>query len=282
MNVKRVLIIEGSINLLLSTIKLVVGLSTQSAAILADAFHSLTDFTNNIVAFIAVTLSEQPPDADHNYGHKKFIPLAIFFLATLLCVVAIEVIVHAISRFGEPVANSKLGLVIMLGMIVVNVGLSIWQAFWAKKLNSSLLKADASHTFSDVLSSITVIIGWQFAAQGYYWLDTVFAILVALIIMYLAYRLFLESIPILVDKNLLNQSLIAQSVSNIREVESVESVRARSDGENNFADITIKVALTLSLSDSHALADKIEKLLNSDFNIKDAIVHIEPTPEIKK
>jgi cation diffusion facilitator family transporter len=278
-NVKKVLIIEGSINLLLMAVKLAVGFATFSTAILADAFHSLTDMANNVIAWFAVKQSEQPPDEDHQYGHKKFIPLAIFFLATLLCVVAIEVIVHAVGRIGEPVKNSSIGLVIMLVVLATNVCLSMWQSYWAKKLDSSLLQADASHTFSDVLTSIAVIVGWQLAARGYYWLDTVFAIIVALIIMFLAYKLFVESIPILVDRSLLNQTTIADRVTTIPDVKSVKMVRTRNDGQANFADITIKVDVNLSLEASHQLADKIELLLKQDFDIEDTVVHIEPTRE---
>lgn len=276
MNIKKVLIIEGVVNLLLMMIKLGVGFTTYSTAILADALHSLTDMANNIVAWFAVNQSEQPPDEDHQYGHKKFVPLAIFFLATLLSVVAIEVIVQAASRFGEPVLNSSIGLGVMLIVLVLNTGLTLWESFWAKKLNSTLLQADASHTLSDVLTSITVIIGWQLAARGYYWLDTVFAIAVAFIIMFLAYKLFVQSIPILVDKSLLNQAKIARTVTEIPEVKSVKLVRTRNDGEANFADITIKVDLNLSLATSHELADKIEGLLKTQFNIVDTTVHIEP------
>jgi cation diffusion facilitator family transporter len=257
-------------------IKLFVGLTTHSAAILADAFHSLTDMSNNVVAWFAVKQSEQPPDADHNYGHKKFVPLAIFFLATLLCVLAVEVITHAFSRIGEPVLSSQLGLGIMLFVLAVNICLSLWQSFWAKKLDSALLDADASHTFSDALTSIAVIVGWQLAAQGFYWLDTVFAIIVAVIILVLAYRLFLKSIPILVDKSLLDQSRIVSRVISIPEVLSVGLVRTRNDGQVNFADISVKVNADLSLEASHDLADKIEFLLAKEFNIDDTTVHIEP------
>ncbi|MBT1449622.1 cation diffusion facilitator family transporter [Glaciecola sp. XM2] len=276
MNVKKVLIIEGSINLIMMSIKLMVGLVTHSTAILADAFHSLTDVSNNIIAWFAVKQAELPADADHNYGHSKFIPLAIFFLATMLCVVALEVIVHALERIGEPVLNSTYGLGVMVLVLVLNTCLSIWQSYWAKRLDSSLLKADASHTFSDVLTSIAVIVGWQLAARGYYWLDTVFALVVAAIILYLAYQLFLSSIPILVDKNLLDQAIISRRIKAMPLVLSVTSVRTRSDGKTNFADIVISVDSKVSLSVSHDLTDDIEKVLRSEFDIQDATVHVEP------
>ena len=88
--ITRVLIIEGAVNLLLCLVKLVIGLITQSSVILADALHSLTDLTNNIIAVVAMRISHKPPDHSHPYGHQKFEYLAIFILAVLLSVVAYE------------------------------------------------------------------------------------------------------------------------------------------------------------------------------------------------
>lgn len=276
MNVKKVLVIEGCVNLLIMLLKLLVGIATNSTAILADAFHSLTDMANNIIAWFAVKKSEQSADDDHQYGHQKFVPLAVFFLATLLCVVALEVIIEALRRFGQPVQQSEIGIAILVSVLIVNIVLSVWQSYWAKTLNSNLLRADASHTFSDVLTSIAVIVGWQLAVLGWYWLDTVFAIIIAVIIFVLAYKLFVQSIPILVDKSVLDQALIAKRIAQLAQVKRVKMVRTRNDGEQYFADLTITVNASLGLPDSHNLADQIESLLQDEFEISDTVVHIEP------
>jgi len=276
MKVKTILVIEGLVNLIVMLVKLMVGMATHSTAILADAFHSLTDMANNVIAWFAVNKSEQPPDSDHQYGHQKFIPLAVFFLATLLCVVSIEVLLEAIRRYGEPVQKSDIGLVVMIAVLAINLVLSLWQTYWARRLKSTLLKADASHTWSDVLTSVAVIIGWQLAANGWYWLDTVFAVVIAIIVFVLAYKLFVQSIPILVDKSLLDQALIVKRVSELEHVIRVEQVRTRNTGAAYLADITIVVPASLVLIESHQLADRIEKVLLEEFNIEDAIVHIEP------
>ena len=139
--------------------KVVVGLMTHSTAILADAFHSLTDVGNNVVAWFAIKHAEQPADHDHPYGHQKFVPLAIFFLATLLVVLAVGVVSTAIARFGEPVENSRIGLILLIAALLINIVLTLWQHQWAQKLDSALLEADARHTFSDVLSSVAIIVG---------------------------------------------------------------------------------------------------------------------------
>ncbi len=100
MQVKTVLIVEGIANLVMMGLKLSVGLVTNSAAIIGDALHSLTDMANNVIAYIAVGLSEQPSDRDHHYGHHKFEQIAVFALAVLLAVVAFEIIINAIRSYG--------------------------------------------------------------------------------------------------------------------------------------------------------------------------------------
>ncbi|MCC2615912.1 cation diffusion facilitator family transporter [Aestuariibacter halophilus] len=274
--VKRVLIIEGSVNAMLALVKFVVGLITGSAALVADALHSLTDLVNNVFAWLAVNLAAQPADDDHPYGHQKFESLAVFGLAVLLSVVAIEVFINALKRIGEPVEQNLPGLIILVLALGVNLSLSLWEQRWAKRLDSSLLSADASHTFSDVLTSVAVLIGWQLAAMGYYWLDTVFATVVSVLILILAYRLFMRAIPTLVDQQLDNHQRVSDTVSAVEEVQSVRQLRARKQGKGYVADITVGVDPQLSVEQAHGIADEIERTLAERFNIFDVTVHIEP------
>jgi cation diffusion facilitator family transporter len=270
------LIIEGTVNLGMIICKLIVGSLTGSAAIIADALHSFTDLINNFVAFLAIRMTQKPADDDHQYGHQKFEQLAVFFLATLLCVVAIEVVISALSRSGEVVAQNKVGLIVLVMATIVNVLLSMWQQKWAIRLESELLRADASHTFSDALTSIVAIAGWQLAASGLFWVDTVFACIVAIFIGVLAYRLFSRAIPILSDSNNFNNTKVKQSIENLPQVILVRQLRVRSINNQHFADLTVALDSRLSLLESHKIADKIEILLNQKFDINDVTVHIEP------
>ncbi|WJG10780.1 cation diffusion facilitator family transporter [Aliiglaciecola sp. LCG003] len=276
MNVKQVLLIEGAVNLLMTLCKLAVGVISNSAAIIADAMHSLTDVANNGIAWLANNIAEQAPDNEHPYGHRKFEQLAVFFLASLLTIVAFELLLHAIKRFGEPVEQSFVGLFIMIFTLVANIGLTLWEQHWAKKLDSDILNADASHTFSDVLTTLVVIVGWQLAYYGYYWLDTVFAVAIAAVIFYLAFNLFRRAIPILVDQQRLDTQAVTDEIVKIHEVSSVLRVRSRFDGKKILADITVTVDPTTSTIESHVIADKIEELLAERFAAKDVMVHIEP------
>lgn len=274
--VLRVILIEGLANLGVLGIKTSVGLSTGSMAILADALHSLTDVANNIIAFIVIRASRRPADRKHPYGHQKFEVLAVFVLATLLAVIAVEVATRAFTRSVAEVAHSGWGLYLMLAVLLVNIVLSTWQRRWALRLNSPILLADASHTFSDVLITLVVIIGWQLSARGLPWLDTVCAIGVALMILYLAYGLFKRVVPALVDEQAIEPERVARAVQAVPGVARVRRVRSRWIGPDRALDIVVTVAPEMSTADSHAIADQIETLLENQFEIADITVHVEP------
>lgn len=275
--VRRILLIEGLLNLLMMIGKLIVGLLSHSAAVTADAIHSLSDVANNCIAWLAVKMSSEPPDKEHPYGHHKFEQLAVFFLASLLTVVAFEMMIHAINRIGEPVQQSLTGLIILFVCLCINIVVTVWERRWARKLNSAILHADATHTFSDVLTTIGVIVGWQLAYQGYPWLDTVFAIVISGLIFYLAFKLFQRAIPILVDQRRLDEDSVKSAIHMLDMVNDVTRVRSRSDGRNIIADITVTVSSQIETHESHQIADAIEKLLADKFSVSDAVVHIEPT-----
>lgn len=281
MNVKRVLFIEGCVNLTLAIAKLCAGLLGQSYAVIADAVHSLTDVANNIVAWMVIGVAEQAPDEEHPYGHRKFEQLAVFFLASLLTIVAFEIALRAFDRLGEPVQQSTLALAILIASIVINLALTLWESRWAKRLNSSLLEADASHTFSDVLTSVAVLVGWQLAYMGYFWLDTLMALCMSGIIFYLAFKLFQKAIPILVDQKQLDESAVSQAIAKIPQINQVHRVRSRSDGKNIAADIVIGLDGDTSTEKAHQVADAIEKLMAEEFAADDVMVHVEPSHQVR-
>ena len=141
--VRKILVLEGLANVVVLFAKTLVGLSTGSFVILGDALHSLTDVANNVVALVVVRVAGTPPDREHPYGHRKFETLAVFGLATMLTVLACELALRALERGDRPIARHGWGLAVMLGVFGVNIGIALWQGYWARRLNSEILRADA-------------------------------------------------------------------------------------------------------------------------------------------
>lgn len=273
--VQRIILLEGAANLLVLIGKLIVGISTGSLAVLGDAIHSLTDVTNNVFAWIVVRLSSQPADREHPYGHRKFETLAVFGLATLLAVLALELALHAIRRDKAEVGEDAWALGIMLGVLALNVVIASWQRYWAHRLQSDILLADANHTFADVLTTVVVIIGWQLSAKGYPWLDTVCALGVAALVMYLAYGLFKRALPAMVDQFAIEPEMLLGVIKDVAGVREVGRIRSRWVGTNPSIDMVISVDPDLSTTEAHEIADAIEKLLEERFQTRDISIHIE-------
>ncbi len=274
--VQRVLLIEGLANLVIVVLKLVVGLTTGSLAILGDAIHSLSDVANNVVAWFVIRLANEPADREHPYGHRKFETLAVFGLAGLMTVLGFELGLRALQREATEIVNSGWGLALMLMVLIANGLLATWERHWARKLDSAILIADASHTFSDVLTTLVVIIGWQLSSAGFGWLDTLCALGVAGLVLYLSYGLFKRALPALVDEFAIDPGDLTYAVLSVDGVKSVKTVRSRWLGSNRAVDMVITVDAQLSIAASHEIADQIESLIGRRFDAQDISIHIEP------
>jgi cation diffusion facilitator family transporter len=277
--VQRIILIEGSINLIVLIAKLIVGLVTGSLAILGDAIHSLTDVVNNIFAWFVIRISSAPPDIEHPYGHRKFETLAVFFLASLLTVLAFELALHAIRKEDVEIVDSAWGLAVMLAVLMVNISLAAWQRMWAKRLQSDILQADASHTFADVSTTVVVIVGWQLSAMGYVWLDRVCALAVSGLIFWLAYGLYKRAFPVLLDGFSLDPELLSSAIHDVEGVLQVYRIRSRWIGDEKSVDLVISVDPTISTTDSHIIANNVESLIADVFGVSDISIHIEPHHE---
>ena len=276
--VQNVIVLEGLANLLVLVIKLVVGLTTGSFAIIADAIHSFSDLANNVVVWFVIRLSAEPPDRKHPYGHRKFETVAVFALAVLLFVIAIELVLRAFQR-GEPtVDQSHLGLVLMSVVLLINVAITLWERHQAKKLKSDILHADASHTLSDVLTTVVVIAGWQLSVAGMVWADTVCTLGVALFVAYLATGLLKRVLPVLVDEYAIEPGAISSNVMTVPGIRSVRQVRSRWLGTGVAVDMVVTVDAEISATEAHDISEVVETLIGDLFQVEDISIHIEPEP----
>ena len=274
--VQRVIVLEGLANLAILVIKLIVGITTGSLAIIADALHSFSDLANNVVVWFVIRLSAQPPDRKHPYGHRKFETVAVFALAVLLFVIAIELVLRAFQRGETTVAQSHLGIVLMVVVLAINIAITTWERHQAKKLKSDILHADASHTLSDVLTTVVVIAGWQLSVFGLFWADTFCTLGVALFVAYLAVGLLRRVLPVLVDEYAIEPGAISSNVMTVPGIRSVEQVRSRWLGSGVAVDMVVTVDPNISAAEAHDISEVAETLISDLFQVDDISIHIEP------
>ncbi len=275
-SIQRVFILTGVANLAVLLAKVAVGGATGSTAVLGDAVHSFADLSNNGVALFALHFAAEPPDREHPYGHRKVETLAVFALAVLLSVLAVELALRSLERGAHAVQRPEWGLVVMAAVFGVNLCVATWQGSCARRLDSELLRADAQHTLSDVLVTASVIAGWQFAARGHFWLDTATTLAVAGLILYLAFGLFRRAIPILVDQSAADPDEVRKAVETVVGVRSTRRVRSRKLGRESRVEVVVTVDPALPTSASHRIADEVERVLEERFEAVDVSVHVEP------
>jgi cation diffusion facilitator family transporter len=272
------------LNFLVAAAKIALGLTTGAVSVLSDGFHSLTDTASNIVAIIGVRAASAPPDDEHPYGHRKFETMASVGILLFLLLVVREVLQAAWERFrsgGEPDLNA-VTFVVMGGTFAVNLAVLIYERRAGRRLHSEVLLADAQHTFSDLLTSATVVLALIGVRFGYPWLDPAAALVVAVFIGYACWEIFVSTTGILADRIVLPEEAIRTVVRGVPEVLGCHHIRTRGTADFVFLDLHVWMEAAMPLEDAHALSHEVKDRLMLAFpQIKDAIIHIEPPPKIQ-
>jgi len=269
------------LNLIVAAAKIVTGTATGAVSVLSDGFHSLTDTASNIVALFGVRLGGAPPDENHPYGHRKFETMASLGILVFLLLVLREILSAAWERFqlgGEPSIN-VMTFVVMGGTLVVNLFVVAYERRAARRLSSEVLLADAHHTTSDLLTSVTVILALIGVNLGYAWLDPAAAIVVAVFIGYACWEIFKSTSGILADQIAMPEEAIRTVVTGVPDVLGCHRIRSRGSADFVFLDLHIWMDPDMPLDKAHSLSHVVKDRLMTSFpQIKDAIIHIEPPP----
>ncbi|MBR5043071.1 MAG: cation transporter [Bacteroidales bacterium] len=284
----KVTIIGGLGNLLLLVFKFMAGILSHSAAMMADAVHSLSDFITDIVVLVFVGISSRPQDASHDYGHGKFETLATMFIGFALAAAAIGIIVNGAVKFaswlnGEtlPVPGS-LALWAALVSIAVKELLYQYTAAKGKSLESGALKANAWHHRSDALSSIAAAIGIGGAILlGERWtvLDPLASIVVGAMLVKVAWELVKPSLGELTESSLPEQTEkeIMEIVNAVPGVSEPHNLRTRRIGNRIAIEVHVRLDPDMPLREAHQKASLIERNLKERFGGQTHVsVHMEP------
>lgn len=280
-DVTRVLYRVLFLNLAVAVVKIILGYSTGAVSIVSDGFHSLTDSASNVVALIGVSIARQPPDDKHPYGHRKYETMASLGILVFLVVVLVEVLSAAADRFvnvGTPRVFPA-GIGVMALTLIVNLWVVRYEMREGRRLKSEVLRADARHTRSDVLTTGAVLGALLGVWWGYPLLDPMAALLVAGFIGHACWGIAQEASRILADEVVLPEDQVRAVVQSVPEVLGCEKIRTRGSADYAFLDLHLWLNGRTSLDEAHAMSHVVKDRLMTKFpQLVDVVIHIEPPP----
>lgn len=277
--INKILIFILFLNWLVSFIKLILGYAVDSASIVADGYHSFSDGASNIIGLLGVWFAARPKDASHPYGHKKYETFSSLGIGILLFIVSFHIIHDGIERFRSPVRPNidYFTLIIIFFTLVVNFLVMSYEYRFGKRLNSDLLIADSHHTRSDIFVSLSVLAALVSVRFGWYILDPVVAIVVAMLIIHTAIEILKESSSVLCDSAVVEPKKIEGVVMAIDGIYSVHKIRTRGRCDDIHVDLHVLVRPDMHMDTAHKLSYKIEaEIKNKVSGVSDVVVHMEP------
>jgi len=255
---------------------------TGSVALYSDALESFVNVAAAIAMLVALKIAHQPADEEHPFGHSKAEYFSAILESMLIGIAALATINEAISRLLNPVALEAplMGLMVSFVASLMNAGLAWFLLKQSKLLQSPALKADGLHILSDVITSIGIWFGVGLAwITGWWLLDPLLAMGVALHILWMGWRLLKESVDCLMDKAMnpedlsIIQNIIAKEMHGALQV---HRLRTRQAGKKMFVEFHLVVPATMQVVIAHDICDKIESALENELLDIEVTIHIEP------
>lgn len=267
---------------MVSIAKLAIGRLANSEGLWADGLNNATDIVASIAVLIGLRLAQKPADEDHKYGHWKAENVASLVTSLIMLAVGLQVLWSSIQTIllGETQSPDMIAAVVGIVSAILMYGMYYYNKRLSARVKSSALLAAAKDNRSDAWTSIGTAIAIFAASFGIGWLDSLTAIVVALLIIKTAVDIFRESAFSLSDG--FDESLVVEyeaAIAGFSEVKSVKSIRGRMYGANVFLDVVVTMDKSLTVEKSHNVADAIEDLLADRFQVFDTDIHIEPATE---
>ena len=284
----KVTLVGGFVNMLLLLFKFVAGVVGHSAAMIADAVHSLSDYVTDIIVLVFVKISSKPKDKTHDYGHGKYETLALTVIGLALMAVAIGIIVEGSLKIVTWVRGETLEAPGMLAFWAAIVSIVMKEAVYqysiikARKLSSKAVEANAWHHRSDALSSIGTAVGIGgaiFLGQRWTILDPIASVVVGAFIVKVAYGLLKNGIGDLMEQSLPEkiENEILDMVSQLPGVYEPHDLRTRRIGNHYAIELHILMEGDISLKEAHEKASEVEDLLRQHYGEETHVaVHVEP------
>ena len=271
-------------NAALTLFKLLAGIIAHSGAMISDAVHSASDVFSSIIVIIGVKIAAKDSDEEHQYGHERYECVAAIVLALILCIVGFFIGHTAIDklRSGNAGAIQAPGLLALIAAAVSIVGKEAmyrYTRFYAVRMNSSGLMAEAWHHRSDALSSIGALVGIWGARLGYPWLDAVASLLICAFIIKAAYDIFVDAMGKMVDRSCNNEVLaeLKTCIMSVDGVFGIDRLTARTFGNRLYVDLEICEDGSITLSEAHRVAEQVHDTIEQQFPVvKHIMIHVNP------
>jgi cation diffusion facilitator family transporter len=275
--------VEGIVSIILNTLlfaaKLWAGIVSGSLALIADAWHTLSDSISSVVLVITSKLMSRKADKEHPFGHGRWEQISALFIAFILGIIGYDFLKQAIAKFGEKemVQFGTLAYVVMGASVVVKEALAQYAFYIAKKTGNEGVRADGWHHRSDSLASLIVLLGILFAQQ-FWWIDSALAVIVALFLFYATFTIIKETVTKMLG-TVPDKVLIEKITANVRAAyhDSLQIHHFHIHDYVTQKELTLHIRLdkNMSIEKGHRVASEIEDKIKNDFGIS-ATIHIEP------
>lgn len=284
----KVTLVGGAVNLLLLLFKFIAGIVGHSAAMVADAVHSLSDFVTDIIVLVFVSISGKPQDKSHDYGHGKYETLAMTMIGLALLAVAIGILYSGVAKIVVWMRGEQLEAPGMLALWAALLSILLKEIVYrytmakSRQLNSPALEANAWHHRTDALSSIGTAVGIGGAILlGRRWtvLDPMASVVVGVLIVKVAFDLLRNGIGDLMERSLPDamEEEMLRLVAELPGVVEPHDLRTRRIGNHYAIELHIRMDGDITLREAHDKASEVEQLLRSRYGRETHIaVHVEP------
>ncbi len=275
------------VSLVVITLKYIAYVISGSVALYSDALESIVNVMTAVTAYVAIRMSAMPPDSDHPFGHHKAEFLAAMFEGAMIAVAAVLIMIKAYSGLTEGVKleHSTLGLAINAVASAINAGWAWAMIRWGSNWRSPALVADGQHLFTDVTTSVGVIVGLALAiVTGWHILDPLIAAVIAVNILMMGYRIATDSMSRLMDEAAspeiearIRGAIEANGIGALQ----AHDIRTRQAGRALFIEFHLVVPGSMSVDEAHVICDRLENSIEQSIEGSEVVIHVEPEYKAK-
>ncbi|MGO4683155.1 cation diffusion facilitator family transporter [Hyphomicrobium sp. 2TAF46] len=285
--IARIAAINIAVALIVVSLKYIAYAVSGSVALFSDALESIVNVMTAIAAYSAIRLSSKPADADHPFGHYKAEFLAAMFEGAMIAVAAVLILIKAYSGLvnGVEFENPGLGLAINVLSTIINAGWAWAMIKWGRNWRSPALVADGQHLFTDVITSVGVVIALILAIlTGWTILDPLIAAAVATHILFMGYNIATESMSRLMDQAAspdIEGRIRGVIEANGHGALEAHDIRTRQAGRALFIEFHLVVPGTMTVDDAHVICDRLEDAIEQSIEGSEVVIHVEPEYKAK-